>query len=306
MKKGFTLVELLVVIAIIGMLMSLLVPAVQSARESARQVTCQNNMKQITTAILGYEAGQKFYPPGRRGCDGGCGSPKLQEATGVNSSGASGFVYILPQLELGNLYRMFNEFRKGAPEPGINDDSSKNWSTPGMLNAFKERPGMYVCPTSTTEEYAENQTKYATSCYALSSGSNGPSKKTADNVKFRNNGVFMYIQRMKAADMKDGLSQTFFVGEVLDGHLKISRNAWVRGVRHLDMLRSTENPLNTKPGAGIVYDNANAAFGSNHTGGGYFSYGDGHVVFINDTVDISIYRGLSTRAGDENITLEDY
>src|SRR5262245_46243833 len=70
---GFTLVELLVVIAIIGILVALLLPAIQAAREAARRSSCTNNLKQIGIATLNYENGRKQLPPGRIECDGDFG-----------------------------------------------------------------------------------------------------------------------------------------------------------------------------------------------------------------------------------------
>src|SRR5436305_14134047 len=69
-RPGFTLVELLVVIAIIGILVALLLPAIQSAREAARRSQCVNNLKQTGIGILNYESAKKKFPPGRVGCDG--------------------------------------------------------------------------------------------------------------------------------------------------------------------------------------------------------------------------------------------
>ena len=98
---GFTLVELLVVIAIIGILVALLLPAVQAAREAARRTQCQNNLKQLGLAALNHEGTHKHLPPGRMGCD---GAANLNCSPGEWSRAASGFLPMLPFLEEPALY----------------------------------------------------------------------------------------------------------------------------------------------------------------------------------------------------------
>ena len=73
-SRGFTLIELLVVVSIIGILIALLLPAVQAAREAARRAKCSNNLKQIALALNHYQTQNRVFPPGRMGCDGWLGS----------------------------------------------------------------------------------------------------------------------------------------------------------------------------------------------------------------------------------------
>ena len=101
----------------------------------------------------------------------------------------------------------------------------------------------------------------------------------------------------------DGTSNTLAVGEVYDGHLGTNTNIWSVGSRHNSSLRTTENPINTAPGTGIVYGSGssalNGAFMSRHTGGANFLLADGSVRFLNQNVDITQYRYASTIRGGE-------
>src|SRR4029077_10399054 len=119
-KRAFTLVELLVVIAIIGILIALLLPAINAARESGRRSQCANNQKQLGLGFVTYEAALGTFPPGRSGYD-GSGAPNNNNVPCSARSGTSGFVYILPYIELGDIYKTFAPFAKGALFPTCSD-----------------------------------------------------------------------------------------------------------------------------------------------------------------------------------------
>ena len=131
-NTAFTLVELLVVIAIIGILVALLLPAVQMAREAARRTECSNNLRQIGLALVQYEAANECYPPGRMGCDGMnfdvCAGDK-----GFERPGTSGFVMLLPMLEQQNLYDELGGFQKGAVFPASGPADTSDGTTSGWL-----------------------------------------------------------------------------------------------------------------------------------------------------------------------------
>jgi prepilin-type processing-associated H-X9-DG protein len=97
-----------------------------------------------------------------------------------------------------------------------------------------------------------------------------------------------------------------FVGEVIESHTSESGNCWLYGSRHGSSMRSTENPLNTPPGEGVILSESrrvNGAFASRHPGGAMFGFGDGHVSFLSENIDLETYRALSTRAGGESVTV---
>ncbi|MBN2296236.1 MAG: DUF1559 domain-containing protein, partial [Pirellulales bacterium] len=276
-------------------------PAVQAAREAARRMQCSNNLKQISLGLAGYEAAFGYYPPGRVGYDGLTG-PGITDEQRV---GTSGFVALLPQLEQDAVYDMFDF--TNCPGPWGYD---ANWLTYNY-QAFGQQVSAYRCPSDTSKEFSDDpsvSTTYktngnpaATGSYALCNGSNSP---LDSNLKYAANGVFYYRSRHKVRDITDGLSKTFFVGEVIDAHTKSGTNIWSRGLRALDCIRTTYNPVNTPTGTGVTLSNygypANAAFGSDHPGGAMFGFGDGHVQFIVDNIDWDIYQSLATRKGSES------
>ena len=303
-KLGFTLVELLVVIAIIGVLVALTLPAVQAARETARRAQCINQLKQIGLALQQYHDTLGVLPPGRMGCDcntgNGCGT-----ANSIFRPGTSGFGMILPQLEQQNLYDAIG-WQKGAIAPATGcsgiSDGTVGWST-GLAKYLLTRPKVYVCPSDVSDPVSYDKT-YATGSYAFMHGTRGPSYGTEQTqLKHMNNGSFMYRTKIRFKDIEDGLSNTIFAGEVVETHVEKSSNRWLIGSRHLDSLRSTENPINTKPGTGVVLDlygyKTNGAFGSKHPQGANFVYGDASVAFMPSNIDLKVYRALATRKGGE-------
>lgn len=310
-RRGFTLVELLVVIAIIGVLIGLLLPAVQAARESARRMSCTNNLKQIGLAMLNYENALKVFPPGRNGCDGSQSSPAVPCLTETDSQrqAASAFVLILPYME-GSNWSNLAAFENG----GIwSYDPAQAWRNDiKRVNLVTSRPPAMVCPSSmdepvytqTWENSFNAPVPPATGSYALSSGHFGPSYTVAPETKYYNTGMFLYKLTKTAQEVTDGLSNTFLAGEVVGSHTGASRNVWTMSARHESCLRTTENPLNTPPGKGVCLDPygigcQNGAFGSEHTGGGNFVYGDGRVSFLNNEVDLPAYQAFSTIASAE-------
>jgi prepilin-type N-terminal cleavage/methylation domain-containing protein/prepilin-type processing-associated H-X9-DG protein len=315
---GFTLVELLVVITIIGILVALLLPAVQAAREAARRMQCGNALRQLGLAMQNYENAHSVFPPGRPGCDGyygnyGCMAPNDQKPP---HSGVSAFVLILPQLELQSLYDLFGLNTGGVWNGDPFDDPS--WFTnANKLEAVKTRPSVMVCPSDTSnpmaDKYYSLSFECATGTYALSAGTHGPSYTNDPyNVKMFNDGMFVYAHPRAVTDVRDGLSTTIFIGEVIEAHTAALSNIWTLFQRQTETYRTTENPLNTPPGQGTVMPTtavgpgSNSAFASRHPGGGQFAFGDGSVAFLSENINLPVYRALSTIAGQETIPGNEY
>ena len=139
-RKAFTLIELLVVIAIIGILVALLLPAVQSARESARRVHCQNNLKQMALAVSMYHDTKKILPPARFATR--PGEPPIHQCA---FDQPSWFVHVMPFMEQENLYRDFNLFDSFEIAP----IESRNQVLP-----------FYICPTRRSQDMAVSQDSY--------------------------------------------------------------------------------------------------------------------------------------------------
>jgi prepilin-type processing-associated H-X9-DG protein len=205
-------------------------------------------------------------------------------------------VNILPYMELQTLLDSLtvNGLPLFSPVAG--------WDT-GLDPARGTRPQVFACPSDIAEPLVGVD---ATSSYAFCAGQNGPPSISNTTVKCENTGMFMYYFPHKIADCKDGLTNTIFVGEVLESHTGNSMNRWAVCGRHVDNHRTTVNALNTPPGTGITRnetsgDRRNGAFGSYHPGGGNFLLGDGSVRFISETIDLATYRALSTRNGGETL-----
>ncbi len=283
-RQGFTLVELLVVIAIIGILVALLLPAVQSAREAARKTQCMNNLKQIALGMHMHQDTHQTLPPGKVESEGG---------RVLNS----GFVLTLPYLELNAIYQNYD--LSVGPSEGSNLELT---SLPLPL---------FTCPSMQLGRpvpYAPCGEVAAPSSYALSTGS-GSSREPHDGAIVGFGPEYLTVS-VDSISQADGTSHTFLVGE-----LDYGLTNWIDNCVEGQSKGGTTQWAIAYPGHawgstwGVFNSNRLISsfaewetFRSDHPGGAYFAFVDGSIRFVNDSVDAALLDAMATRDGSERIT----
>lgn len=305
-KNGFTLVELLVVIAIIGMLVGLLLPAVQQAREAARRMTCSNNSRQIALACHHYvSAFSSYFPPGvdER-------AYATSETKGAGSGSYGLFAYILPYMEQSALYAMI-DFNISAEDYHLNQRNHPLSTT--------VIPG-YVCPSwgepaFCTYDAGASWTYGAMCTYNGLAGTIRNAGETffqAQEGNIPHNGMFYWGEKIHESMVRDGLSNTLLLGEIAVtesiprwGAYPFYVRAWLPGSNHgsnrgLYSAKVVVSGLN-QHNASITGFN-HQPMGSAHPGGVVFARADGSVTFLTDSIAWETYQALSTRDGQEVVS----
>lgn len=308
-RGGFTLVELLVVIAIIGIMIALLLPAVQSAREAARGMQCSNHLKQIGLALHNYENVTRVFPPGAffDWYSAGSGSYTYLWRGSI-------LAHILPYVEQQTLYDAF-DFK-----------SNEIWRQkyPGTNTYIASTVvATYLCPSDTHSTV--NSDGLALHNYAAS---NGPTEmppnpscycecnwnawKHAPYHDTRNYaGPFnRYGVPTKIAQIEDGLSSTIFFGEVRPACSRHVNRGWANA-NNANGLAGTLPPINTD-----TCDDSHAdfcrrscnylpelGFRSRHPGGAMFLFGDGSVHFLSESLNHDLYQALGDKADGRAVSL---
>ncbi|MDY0165471.1 MAG: DUF1559 domain-containing protein [Thermoguttaceae bacterium] len=315
-SKGFTLVELLVVIAIIGILIALLLPAVQSAREAARRMQCSNNLKQIALAMHTYESAHRTFPIGL-------------VATGRGMSQWPGHtvqIQLLPFIEQAPLHDQYNYNVRLLDNPTV----------------IRTSVATFLCPSDGNNQYPAPP-GYARSNYVVSFGTNTYLRDTGGinimssanrtGVDMTTDGAFQMDKARRLSAFRDGTSSSVVVSEVIAGSDTVvgadwdTRGLW--GIWHMGAFAYTHrNTPNSSAGDALYrqsgysrcvevlpmlpcdsasatrLDEHHAAARSRHPGGVHCAFADGHVSFISENIDMHTWHLLGNIASGQSISGE--
>jgi prepilin-type processing-associated H-X9-DG protein len=293
------MIELLVVLSILGLLIALLLPAVQAAREAARRVACSENLRQMGLALAAYHEALGSLPMGYVAWP----NPDPQ----ATAPGWGWAAMILPQLEQASVYASAN--------------ISLPVEAPANLTTRQVALNTYICPsdrdsgvyTATRGDWSPIG-EFFTNSYAASYGAG----LEIDNFPEWGNGLFRRNLVIGIADIRDGTSSTIALGE---RGACLTKTPWAGIPNGAISTLAPDSPVAgydaTGRGAELVVAHANTViinnpgtapddFYSPHIGGGNFLMADGSVRFLRSTINLDVYRALCTRDQGEILSAQDY
>ncbi|MCH2200351.1 MAG: DUF1559 domain-containing protein [Fuerstiella sp.] len=277
-RYGYTLIELLVIFAIIGVLIAILLPAVQTAREAARRIQCANNLRQLGLAIHYYHDYHGSFPPG---C---MDDEHKQESWGWGT-------FILPQIEQNQLYEQLDVTNRRLTE--ILQD-------PGVNRLVQTPIAVFRCPSDSTPDQLPAELRHFNGNGNIEELELGTANYVAcqglydEGGSFRNNGVFYNGSVTELKDIRDGTSNTFMLGE---RDMRCASGVWAgcrnppggcnwgvyqnrgRVSEELNSPVTRESPNQC--------DSCSEGFSSAHSGGAWFVFCDSSVRFISDEIHFS-------------------
>lgn len=314
---GFTLVELLVVIAIIGILIALLLPAVQQAREAARRMSCQANLKQIGIALHNYHDVYQSFPPGGFRYMGPSPSSN-NENTAFGATSHSFLVAILPQVEFSAMADQFNHIQgwRGRPNRRVVTTVPPVYQCPSAPLTHSDHTDETIIDNSDAVigpmfagHYVGNMgpvgTGYQLFCKKSSDSGSAPNCDSFNEVS--NQGVLGANSKIGFRDVTDGTSNTIMVGELSTNEYPTGApapRAWSRGCadHSCGMSKNVKFGINIQ---GFVSGNFNnMSFSSMHPGGTQVLMADSSVHFISENIDMDLYLATASRNGNEVASLD--
>jgi prepilin-type N-terminal cleavage/methylation domain-containing protein/prepilin-type processing-associated H-X9-DG protein len=313
--RAFTLVELLVVIAIIGVLVALLLPAIQAARESARRNQCVNNLKQVGLAVQSRHDVKKLFPSGRLGRTASGGS-------GVNTFGVSWAFELLPYVEQ---MPLFQALKRSLPSTDPQNSLAMRTAVSTFFCPSRREPTT-DCDFDNNDSPPPEENRGVAACgdYAGSSGIDidlGVGNLNGEPAGIIG-GVFYTFSRISMKNVTDGTSQTIAVGEKYKltedearqrtdfqedmMHYYQSDTAFFAGDNRHAIMADTECGLahgQAPAGASCGVMELRQQFGSQHAGVNNFVFLDGHVQAIADEVDPIMLQRISTISDDQVVDM---
>ncbi len=296
--RAFTLIELLVVISIIGLLIALLLPAVQSAREAGRRAQCVNNLKQLGVALHAYEGTHQTFPPGY---------VSNFKPDGTDTGPGWGWAsMLLPQMEQKPLFDTINF---NLPIEG-----------PANLTCRVTTISSFLCPSDTVKPtwwaMVRDISGIPTQRICEVAPSNVVGVFGTSDPGINGDGIFFRNSRVALGSITDGLSNTLAVGE--RSH-QLGEATWTGSVTNAVLFPADNDGVGyprPEDGPGMILGHAGGRLGpgdpngevnqfhSRHPGGVNFLFADGHVGFLKTSMPYKTFRALATRAGGETISGE--